>query len=227
MVSLVAVVGVLYAMCYTAQSASINKQFPFSAALKQHATDLHNNFRANVAKGNVTGQPAASNMLALVWDDTLAAKAKAWAEKCNFEHSNGQNVPGYFWVGENLAVGTMNTGIANDDGLKQQVTAGFNMWSGEAKDYKFPNCAGGKVCGHYTQLVWAKTRKFGCGLAQCNGMGGWDIGNKLAYLLVCNYGPGGNFNNEKPYTQGTACSACTKDATSGTTGACNAAKLCN
>jgi len=166
-------------------------------------------------------------MQALVWDDTLGAKAKAWSEKCAFNHSNGQNaVPGYFWVGENLAVGTMNTGIANDDGLKAQIKAGFDMWAGEAKDFTYPKACKG-VCGHYTQLVWAKTRKFGCGLAQCNGMGGWDVGNKLAYLLVCNYGPGGNFNNEDPYAKGNACGACTKDATAGTTGTCTAAKLCN
>ncbi|CAH8596652.1 unnamed protein product [Schistosoma intercalatum] len=39
-------------------------------------------------------------------------------------------------------------------------------------------------------MVWAKTKDIGCGVASCP---------KYGLSIVCNYGPGGNWNNEKPY----------------------------
>ncbi|CAH8624043.1 unnamed protein product [Schistosoma haematobium] len=39
-------------------------------------------------------------------------------------------------------------------------------------------------------MVWAKTTDIGCGVASCP---------KYGLSIVCNYGPGGNWNNEKPY----------------------------
>jgi len=42
-------------------------------------------------------------------------------------------------------------------------------WDGEKSDYTFATrtCASGKVCGHYTQVVWAKSKYLGCGYAYC------------------------------------------------------------
>jgi len=50
----------------------------------------------------------------------------------------------------------------------------------------------GATCGHYTQVVWRATQQVGCALGRCPG---------LAYpnTIVCDYGPGGNVNNQKPY----------------------------
>ncbi|RTG89433.1 uncharacterized protein DC041_0008041 [Schistosoma bovis] len=39
-------------------------------------------------------------------------------------------------------------------------------------------------------MVWAKTTDIGCGVASCP---------RYGLSIVCNYGPGGNWNNEKPY----------------------------
>ncbi|VDP77475.1 unnamed protein product [Schistosoma mattheei] len=39
-------------------------------------------------------------------------------------------------------------------------------------------------------MVWAKTTDIGCGVASCP---------MYCLSIVCNYGPGGNWNNEKPY----------------------------
>jgi pathogenesis-related protein 1 len=67
-----------------------------------------------------------------------------------------------------------------------------NSWAGERKDYTYStnSCARGKVCGHYTQVVWSKTTEIGCGKAVC-----FD----KSQVWVCNYKPPGNIIGQKPY----------------------------
>jgi len=196
MVSIFAVILGLSAMCSTAYSA-----VTLSAATQKSTLDLHNSFRAQVAAGKVAGQPAAKSMPNLVWDAALANKAKAWAERCAIGHSDGMNNGlGYQWVGENMAWGTMNSDINSDASAQSVIKQGFDGWSGESKNFAFPKTCKQGQCGHYTQLVWAKSQKVGCGVAQCGSIGGWQVsGFSKFYMLVCNYGPGGNWNNEDPY----------------------------
>jgi hypothetical protein len=53
------------------------------------------------------------------------------------------------------------------------------------------------VCGHYTQLVWANTRRIGCARHNCSGL-------TFPSSIVCDYGPGGNFGGQSPYAAGAA-----------------------
>ncbi len=58
--------------------------------------------------------------------------------------------------------------------------------------------------GHYSQLVWAETEYVGCGhITYANN-------NSRGYkrLLVCNYGPAGNFIGQPVYIRATPCSMC-------------------
>ena len=61
--------------------------------------------------------------------------------------------------------------------------------------------------GHYTQIVWAKTHKIGCGYTAYRG------GNSIKKLIVCNYGAAGNFINAPMYQDGQACSNCPENTT--------------
>lgn len=66
------------------------------------------------------------------------------------------------------------------------------------------NAPAGKSCGHYTQVVWAKSTEVGCGVAICDGKG---------QIWVCNYKPAGNFSGQKPYVASTGAGTVTDTGT--------------
>ncbi|CAN1167521.1 Pathogenesis-related protein 1 [Linum perenne] len=98
----------------------------------QDYVNAHNAARSAVGVGPVT------------WDPSVAAYAQSYARQraagdCKLVHSGGP-------YGENLA---WSSG---------QLSAGgaVGMWVNERADYDYNSntCAQGKVCGHYTQVVW-------------------------------------------------------------------------
>lgn len=117
---------------------------------------------------------------ALTWSPQLASYAQDWANKLlkegKFEHRKNSR------YGENL------TWASGQQLSPEQVV---NMWGDEVKNYTYATnrCKPGKMCGHYTQVVWRNTKQVGCGVARSNGKEIW----------VCNYNPPGNYIGQKPY----------------------------
>lgn len=155
--------------------------------------------------------PTAANMTRLVWDPNLATVAQNFANQCNFAHNANRNLdysalsgnPGQ--VGENIFVTTRPRAAALS-GANSAVTS----WASEAPDYNLASntCGAGKVCGHYTQLVWANTLRVGCGITQCPSIGGLSSAFNNGQLVVCDYNPAGNFIGQSPYIAGTTGSQC-------------------
>ncbi|HSF53350.1 MAG TPA: CAP domain-containing protein [Algoriphagus sp.] len=141
----------------------------------QEILDAHNSLREEV------------NVPPLVWSEDLAKEAQKWAKKVAkmneddawvLEHSGSG-------FGENIA-----GGYVTGDTPAQRVKLG---WGEEEKvnfDTNTRKCIPGTTCGHYTQIVWRNTMKVGCGMA---------VNPNGKYILVCNYDPPGNFNNEPAY----------------------------
>ncbi|XP_013206605.1 peptidase inhibitor 16 [Microtus ochrogaster] len=154
---------------------------------KETMVELHNFYRAQVS-------PPASDMLQMRWDDHLAAFAKAYAQKCVWGHNKERGRRG-----ENLFAIT-------DEGMDVPLAVG--NWFEEREHYNLSTatCDPGQMCGHYTQVVWSKTERIGCGSHFCESLHGVEEAN--IHLLVCNYEPPGNVKGRKPYQEGTPCSQC-------------------
>lgn len=155
---------------------------------KSTIVDMHNKIRSQV-------QPPAAFMQKVVWDETLRLVAEAYAAKCIWDHNPELEV---LEMGENLFVGT---GPFN-------ATKAMMNWFGEHVDYDYErkSCPEDKMCGHYTQMVWADSSRIGCAAHVCDTLEGIDY--KKATLLVCDYYPPGNFEEQNPYESGESCSKC-------------------
>lgn len=97
-------------------------------------------------------------------------------------------------IGENIAAGTLSgrTFATGYQGLSQ-------LWADELQFWSPPNtCQAGKVCGHYTQIVWNATTLVGCGYTQCSTLTGvtW---NTTSLYVVCDYARAGNVIGSNPY----------------------------
>jgi pathogenesis-related protein 1 len=97
---------------------------------------------------------------------------------CQLVHSGGP-------FGENLFWGSAGRAWSAADALRS--------WVDEKKNYHLDTntCDPGKVCGHYTQVVWRKSTRIGCARVVCAANRG--------VFIICSYDPPGNFNGERPF----------------------------
>lgn len=161
----------------------------------------HNEARSSV-------NPPASDMLYMTWDEGLAITARAWARKCVFKHNiylrdAPRMHPNFASVGENIWAGYPPS-------IFDARKAIIDKWVGEKQVYNYQGNTCLKVCGHYTQAVWASSFKVGCAAQLCpNGVKETNFATKEGVIFVCNYATGGNVNGRRPYdTKGAACSKC-------------------
>ncbi|MED6274536.1 hypothetical protein CHARACLAT_017460 [Characodon lateralis] len=127
------------------------------------------------------------------WDPNLKVVAEGYAAKCIWNHN-----PELEETGENL--------YASTEPLDLRVA--LEKWFLEHLNYNYQNnsCDEDKMCGHYTQMVWADTHRVGCAFHACNTMEGLDW--EGVSFLVCNYFPAGNYDAQWPYVEGDWCSIC-------------------
>ncbi len=145
---------------------------------------VHNKWRAEVGVTEKLG-----------YSPALAIKAQAWADNlkrnnhCRMQHSKPEGD-----YGENLFWASARK---SSDGSKDLQTVSpekvVNSWASEKADFDYANnrCKLGKICGHYTQVVWRSTTTIGCGLAVCE--------DSKEQVWVCQYQPAGNWIGRKPY----------------------------
>lgn len=131
----------------------------------------------------------------LSYSPALALSAQAWADnlkktnRCQMRHSKPDGK-----YGENIFWGSA---LKWSDGRKelQKVTPEqvVDSWGSEKADYNYANnsCTPGKMCGHYTQVVWRDTTTVGCAMAVCE--------DSQEQVWVCQYQPAGNWVGKKPY----------------------------
>lgn len=140
----------------------------------------------------------------VAWSAEIASFAQQWADHIattgKFEHrpyameksetaevDPADKLPTQIY-GENLAFGSGQFGVVD----------GARGWYAEKKDYvpgtPIPADFSQFKAGHYTQLVWSKTKRIGAGKAivQTGEFKGWTV-------IVCNYDPSGNWEGNVPF----------------------------
>nr|XP_040241726.1 uncharacterized protein LOC109762454 isoform X2 [Aegilops tauschii subsp. strangulata] len=136
----------------------------------QTFVDLQNAARADVG------------VAPLAWDDTLAAYAQRYAGErkgdCKLVHSDGPYGESIFW---------------GNKGGNWTASDAVALWVQEKQYYNCSDgsCAAGKICSHYTQIVWANTTRVGCAAVACDG--------NLGTFILCEYDPRGNLLGVRPY----------------------------
>ena len=113
----------------------------------------------------------------LTWNNTIAASAAAWVNKCNLTHD--RSIVGRF--GENLLFGKVPVAKALADASR--------LWYNEVKSYNFTNPeveADSMKTNHFTQMVWRGTSSLGCAYKVCNG----------TTFLACRYYKPGNVRGQ-------------------------------
>ncbi|XP_071175288.1 uncharacterized protein [Mytilus edulis] len=189
-------------------SASIKRGVKCDKKLCEHEKykllENHNKVRRSV-------RPSAANMKKLIWDVDLERRAQKYAKKCIWTHDKkrSKNAP-YRYVGQNMHARR---------GARDILTA-TRSWEKEQDHYNIytNNCVPGEMCGHYTQMVWADTETVGCAMWKCPYI--HNLGWRDAYIVVCDYGPGGNIGGEKPYRIEQKCAECSKSNHSCDNGLC-------
>ena len=108
----------------------------------------------------------------LTWDCKLADYAQEWATRGVVEHRD-DNI-----YGESIFVAGARDAAA---------VASVNKWMLEKPNWDNTKgkCIPGKTCTHYTQIVWKKTARIGCGINR-------NVSGKWKTMVVCNYDPEGN-----------------------------------
>ena len=96
---------------------------------------------------------------------------------------------GFSNVGENIY--WSSAGLSNSTVLNS-----VDSWASERADYDYGtaiNSSNFQIFGHYTQIVWKNSTDLGCGATYCPALFGGGT------LVVCRYGPAGNFIGQTPY----------------------------
>lgn len=157
-------------------------QIRLNPAEQQQMLAAHNNWRAEVGVGPLS------------WAPDLAEASLSWAgflatgNACSMQHSRDRGN-----VGENLywASALMwSNGRRDVQAVTPEAVVG--SWGDEVADYDIQTnaCRAGRMCGHYTQVVWRNTREVGCAAQICP--------NK-EQIWVCRYRPAGNWVGQRPY----------------------------
>jgi hypothetical protein len=145
---------------------------------------------------------AAVGLPPLTWSDSLAASAQTWADHlatlglvCNFKH--GCDAPPHGSPGENQIGGWLVDGKA---GIADDIQKG---WASEKVNYhgEVVTADNYNKFGHYTQMVWGKTKEVGCAFATDTTHADLYVGQPVSgnSYIVCHYYPVGNILGQKPY----------------------------
>jgi pathogenesis-related protein 1 len=172
-------------LSYTSDNTNLYRDVTIDSQFsKQSLLDAHNKAREDVGV-----------MSKYTWSDTISRDAQRYADEMAlsgvWEH-DAKNHTGYANgpYGEKLVISK----------FKPTYSFATKALVDEKEFYHYgkigdeDTCDTGKVCGHYTQVVWERSREVGCAVSRyVTGQ------HKDWYIIVCKYQEPGNYLNETPY----------------------------
>jgi pathogenesis-related protein 1 len=179
----------LIALLILVASGEALAQFPYNYAPytpryppnTAYAPPVRSRTQSSLAQAMLDAQNAVRTRMGvppLVWSDQLAQVAQDWASHLIATGALSHRPDNRY--GENIyAIGGGHSTPADV----------VDSWAKEARGYDIRSSACSGVCGHYTQIVWAKTHAVGCAVAR----------NLQREVWVCNYDPPGNVIGFRPY----------------------------
>lgn len=180
-----------HTLCYEDHDSIVEEGV--SAADIKEIVAFHNKVRREV-------KPVATDLTAVVWDETLAMLAQKWAKQCTVNHDFNKQYRGFGKsINQNIAAGQPNWARAMKSWLDE---SNFFKYGQDPNEY-LAGQGGWTKIAHYTLLVNNRTHRIGCGFARCENV-------HFGRFYVCNYARGQLRSAFKhPYTTGpTRCSAC-------------------
>nr|CAH8865334.1 unnamed protein product [Trichobilharzia regenti] len=176
---------ILVSICLINSYANANRDWTIEDS---ELLALHNAYRQGVKYGKVQNQPPAMDIPNLMWSYELVNISKSWATTCQPYPSkitmSGDGEAGWISVGQNVAA------VPN---VRDAVALWFNEYSNY--DFEANKCKGNRKCANYKQLVFSETTQVGCAYKRCDN---FKAPNDI--VVVCSYGPGGEYFSRRPYT---------------------------
>ncbi|MCP4135636.1 MAG: CAP domain-containing protein [bacterium] len=164
-----------------------------SSSQKETILAVHNEERNLI--NNMLQLPESAKIPDLAWDTVLADSAQSWAKKCNYTHSDTGAQ-----YGENLAASILDE-VEHIAGLWVDEKYEGAIIETNGNIYEFYHFLDSTLYSfvpgynHYTQVVWRRTTKIGCGYATCDDL----ILDWKMNLLVCHYQNRGNYIGQPIY----------------------------
>jgi len=130
----------------------------------------------------------------LIYTQALEDKAVLWGrdlqeEKgCRMVHSHGDTGENLYWASASKSANAKDKKgqwIWHSTLQKVSEQEVVQAWYDEIADYDYEtnSCQEGKMCGHFTQVVWNTTTEVGCAAFACD---------DRSQVWVCEYAPAGN-----------------------------------
>uniref|UniRef100_A0A914XR00 SCP domain-containing protein n=1 Tax=Plectus sambesii TaxID=2011161 RepID=A0A914XR00_9BILA len=161
-----------------------------------------------------------NNMLAMMWDQSVADGAQQWADCCSNSYSQASG------VGETIYVQTGGAMDAQSNYLAAVTAWWSELTSAFAYNSPFNIYPGSSSAHNFTQLAWARTYTVGCGFAKCTNN---IFTGQTAGFVVCRFSSQGNIAGQPIYNpnpgvscnSGATCSFASQSSTCDSRGLAN------
>ena len=170
--------SLLFIACHASKKKILQAPTQSSISTTEDYAQIHNQLRQHHFQGHALIEDISLERDAQSYANYLAQTGKFTHDPNNLSHKYGENL---YAFSRNATPNLKNI---------------IQKWYNEQQYYNYASnqCQSGKMCGHYTQIVWKTSKKIGCASAQ------YKKGRfKGGYVTVCKYYPYGNIVGKRPY----------------------------